>query len=835
MRSRVLKWTVGAGLVLALGVYVAISRGHGVIRDRVYRIGWHEDPPFQQMGDDGSASGSSVELIREAARRAGIRLEWVWRSDNSEDALRNNRVDLWPLITITPERRRFLHISDPYMQHENVFLVRAESPYHQVSDLARATISHLDRQMTRRLVRAALPDARLVAKPSLDETLQSVCLQHADAVFAEEYSAVSVLLSGRQCSSNALRVLSAPGLDTKLGVGSTFAASAVADEIRRQIGDMPEPTLTSIVTRWGYFAPENLASINATLSARRRERRLTQAIFLFASLFALTLVSADRIRRQRNRIKRLQAEATIRESEARFRNMADTAPAMIWVSGLDKGCSFFNKGWLMFTGRTLDQELGNGWSEGVHPEDLNRCMAVYSSSFDVRRDFSMEYRLRRADGQYRWVFDNGVPRFELNGDFVGYVGACTDITDLKHAQEKNLAGQKLESVGRLAGGIAHDFNNLLGAVLAHAELALEEIADGSAPDAALERIRVVAIRGAEIVRQLMIYAGQENAVIELVDLSRVVEDTLELLKVSISKDAVLETDLAQDLPAVRANAAQLQQVVMNLVTNASEAIDQIGVVRIVTAAVALGPSSLAEGSPSLPAGNYVRLEISDTGCGMTPEAQARVFDPFFSTKFAGRGLGLAVVQGIVRSLNGAIHFVSAPGHGSAFQILFPCVSETAQTAATSVVPASGEEIRGRGSAILIVEDEDTLRVAVSTMLEKKGFSLIQASDGSEALDLIRASNQPIDLMLLDFTLPGESSQQVFEEAKRLRPEMAVIWTSAYGEGRVAASLGGARSDPFIRKPYRLGQLLDLIQKSLSAQQPVRSVLGERTSRRGASR
>jgi PAS domain S-box-containing protein len=282
--------------------------------------------------------------------------------------------------------------------------------------------------------------------------------------------------------------------------------------------------------------------------------------------------------------------------------MADAAPIMIWVSGPDQACTFFNKGWLDFTGRTMQQEIGDGWSAGVHPLDLDRCIGIYSSSFQARRNFQMEYRLRRADGEYRWLLDNGVPRFETDGTFAGYVGACTDITDLKRNQEEYVAKQKLESVGTLAGGIAHDFNNLLGGVLAHAELALVELADGSSPEPELDRIRAVAIRGSEIVRQLMIYSGQETEVPDLVDVSRIVEDMIELLKVAVSKHATVETSLARDLPVVRANPAQLRQVVMNLITNASEALgDRDGVIRIVpntSPSPGIPPRPLRNGCPT---------------------------------------------------------------------------------------------------------------------------------------------------------------------------------------------------------------------------------------------
>ena len=514
--------------------------------------------------------------------------------------------------------------------------------------------------------------------------------------------------------------------------------------------------------------------------------------------------------------ERKRVEATLRESEQRFRNMADTAPVMIWVSGPDKLCTFFSKGWLEFTGRTMEQELGNGWVKGVHPDDVDRCIATYSASFDARHRFRMEYRVRRADGEYRWVLDDGIPRSEPGGVFVGYIGSCIDITEVKRSQEEALASQKLESVGQLARGIAHDFNNLLGGVLAHSDLALVELASGSSPVEELQKIRDGAIRGAEIVRQLMIYTGQESEVFELVDVSEIVEHMLELLKVSVSKHAALEPDLGKDLPAVRANPAQLRRVVMNLITNASEAIgDRDGVIRVTTKRVTLDWDSPVAAPECLSEGDYVQLEVSDTGRGMTAETQARFFDPFFTTRLAGHGLGLAVVQGIVRSLGGTIRLVSAPGKGTTFQILLPGVEPTAQATRSTISRAEEEELRPQEATILVVEDEDVLRLAASKMLRRIGLSVIEASDGSAALDLIRAHKEHINAVLLDITLPGASSREVLKEVKRLKPDVRVIVASAYNEEKATASLGG-KADRFIRKPYRLGHLVELIREILSS-------------------
>ena len=295
----------------------------------------------------------------------------------------------------------------------------------------------------------------------------------------------------------------------------------------------------------------------------------------------------------------------------------------------------------------------------------------------------------------------------------------------------------------LAGGIAHDFNNLLGGILAVAELAAAELAAGLSPADELQRIMKTSIRGGEIVRQLLIYSGRDKTTaLESVDISLVVEEMLELLKVSISKHVVLKTDLASDLFAVKGNAPQIRQVAMNLIINASEAIGEKDGTISVSSSRVTGQDLVAQGETGITDDNYVRLTVSDTGVGMTEEMRAKVFDPFFSTKFAGRGLGLAVVQGIVRDHGGTIHVRSAPGLGTTFEVILPSSGETVQSI-HAIVPASGSERRSVVGTVLVVEDEEVLRLATAKLLRKKCFRVIEASDGSSALELVRAHKDEI--------------------------------------------------------------------------------------------
>jgi nitrogen-specific signal transduction histidine kinase/CheY-like chemotaxis protein len=384
---------------------------------------------------------------------------------------------------------------------------------------------------------------------------------------------------------------------------------------------------------------------------------------------------------------------------------------------------------------------------------------------------------------------------------------------LKRTQEEALARQKLESLGVLAGGIAHDFNNLLGGILAEAELIEADLAADLSPSEEVARIKSVAIRGAEIVRQLMIYAGQDLASLsEPVDLSHLVEEMLELLRVSVCKQVVLKIDLHPKLPAVLGNAPQIRQVVMNLVINASEAINEKeGSIHVSTSHVTLGQGSTLDNTSNLPPGDYVQLEVSDTGCGMSEEARAKIFDPFYTTKFAGRGMGLAVVQGIVREQGGAVHVVSAPGDGATFLVLLPCASTNALNANSATSSRVGQSNETGNITVLVVEDEEVLRQAISKSLRHKRFTVLEARDGSAAINLVGAHEHRIDVLLLDVTLPGRSSREVFEEAQRMRPDLKIILTSAYGKERALTGFNGLGVELFIRKPFQLAELVNLIQ------------------------
>ncbi|HEY7336200.1 MAG TPA: ATP-binding protein [Bryobacteraceae bacterium] len=507
-----------------------------------------------------------------------------------------------------------------------------------------------------------------------------------------------------------------------------------------------------------------------------------------------------------------EAEALLREIEIQYKEVFENISVCMFLIDVTPEGRFryaaFNPAEEKAVGLSNAQISGR-FVEDIFPEQFaKKLTANYRRCLDSGAPIAYDDELSLPVGK-RYFHSNLIPVRNAAGRIHRIVGACIDITDFRRTQQEALASQKLEGLGVLAGGIAHDFNNLLGGILANSELLLEDLPPGSPVREGLESINAVAVRAAEIVRELMAYAGHENTVFEAVDLSNLAGEMLQLLKVSISKNAVLDVNLPKNLPTVRANPGQIRQVVMNLITNASEALGEgAGAISISTGLVHPANDSVA----GVQNGEYVRVTVGDTGCGMTKEVQARIFDPFFTTKFAGRGLGLAAVQGIVRGHGGAIDVESEPGQGSRIEIRLP-VRQTSRDGGVAGTGASANKAGSAARSVLVIEDEPALRIAVSKMLQKSGFTVSEAGDGRAGVDLFRAHEQNIDVVLLDMTLPGMSGREVLGELRRIRPDVQVILTTAYSQDRALTVLGGQQPWFYIRKPYQLGELAALLHSA----------------------
>ncbi len=369
--------------------------------------------------------------------------------------------------------------------------------------------------------------------------------------------------------------------------------------------------------------------------------------------------------------ERKRAEDKLRESEARFRTMADTAPVMIWMSGTDKLCTFFNKGWLDFTGRTLEQELGNGWAEGVHREDFDRCLEIYTNAFNARQEFTMEYRLRRFDGEYGWVLDHGVPRSEANGEFLGFIGCAIDITERKRGELEAMQQRaelahiaRLSTMGELAASLAHELNQPLTAILSNAQAAQRFLAV-TPPD--LEELREILkdivqddSRAGEVIRRMRTLVKKEELEFAPLDLGNVVSDVV-LLSHS---DATLHNirvalEITSGLPAAWGDKVQLQQVLLNLLLNAFDALKNSPVDERSVAVQA-----------DLDGASMLKVAVRDRGTGLNGEV-ANIFQPFFTTKRDGLGMGLSISRSIVEAHGGRLWAENNQDRGATFYFTVP--------------------------------------------------------------------------------------------------------------------------------------------------------------------
>jgi PAS domain S-box-containing protein len=401
------------------------------------------------------------------------------------------------------------------------------------------------------------------------------------------------------------------------------------------------------------------------------------------------------------------------------------------------------------------------------------------------------------------------------------LASIVDITERLRAlrEKEELEGrvrhsQKLESLGVLAGGIAHDFNNLLSAILGNAELALMQVAPDSPAAKHLDRIFSTARRAAELSRQMLAYSGRGLFEVKNVNLSQIVREIAELLNVSVSKKARVRMEFAPDLPVVEADTAQLNQVVMNLITNASEALeDKPGEIAIRTGLQRADHVYLKNCvcDPGVQPGPFVFVEVEDTGSGMDEAARQRIFEPFFTTKFTGRGLGLAAVLGIVRAHKGALHVRSRKGQGTTMRVLFPAHSSPDGPAARATqVSASW---RGKG-LVLIADDEEFVRAVTRAQLEAIGFEVMEAEDGEEALKLFKKHARKIMLVVLDLTMPRMDGDKAATRMLSSNADLPVILASGYSAQEISQRLRDHPAVVMLPKPFSLSDLQAAVQRAL---------------------
>jgi len=515
--------------------------------------------------------------------------------------------------------------------------------------------------------------------------------------------------------------------------------------------------------------------------------------------------------------ERRESQEAVRKSEERFKSLIQNSSDIIVILDAQGRFVYETPSFSRISGYEPGFLTGRTPVDVIHPDDIDTVLHELGEVYqNVNEGLPTPMRLRRSDGT--WVYLEAIGKNLM--DFPGIEGVvitARDITDRRKAEEERiemerrvLHAQKLESLGILAGGIAHDFNNLLMAILGNIDLAMTDLSAASRPRHFMGQARLAARRAADLTNQMLAYSGKGSFDLKTFDLSELVEEMSRLLKASISKTVEFTLNLDRSIPPVSADPAQVQQVVMNLIVNASEAMGDLpGVVTLSTGVRECGQEYLEASrikEKPLP-GRYVFFEVSDTGCGMDGPTLEKLFDPFFSTKFTGRGLGMAAVQGIVAGHKGAVMVESAPGGGTTITVLFPAAApgrDLTQFGEGEEGP-DNEEARMPASsgAILLVDDESMVLDLCSAMVERLGYRVLTCPDGRAAVEAFREHAHDIACVILDLTMPRMDGLTAFEVLKRLKPDVRVIISSGFSEGEVAHRFEGNQPAGFIKKPFTL--------------------------------
>lgn len=530
-----------------------------------------------------------------------------------------------------------------------------------------------------------------------------------------------------------------------------------------------------------------------------------------------------------------RAAAALRSSEELFRSMANSAPVLIWATSARGRADWFNQAWLDFRGRTLDEELGEGWLSGVHPEDRQAALEAANAAADARRPFNVAFRLKRADGAWRWINSVGAPRFDEAGDYRGYIGSCFDFTETVEARkdledrvaERTAAlqasmaetasaqaalaqAQRLETVGRLTGGVAHDFNNLLTVIVGGLDMILRRPEDTGRVKRLAESALAAGQRGERLTRQLLAFSRSQELKLEVVDVAALIDQAEPLLRRAVGEAMTLTVRRDAGACGARVDAAQLEAALLNLVVNAADATSDGGEISITVEPTMLAEGEVTDAGP----GDYVRVAVSDTGIGMPPDVLARVFEPFFTTKEVGKGtgLGLAQVYGFLRQCGGGVSIDSVEGRGTTVSLYLPATDERAPLAV--VTAETGARDRLGGVRVLLVEDDAAVREIAGGLLRDLGCDVTPVENGASALEALE-EGVAFDLLMSDIVMPGGiSGVDLARSAAAHRPDMAVLLTTGYAGDRMDV----APSDlpwPVLRKPFQADQLAEAVSALLT--------------------
>jgi PAS domain S-box-containing protein len=562
--------------------------------------------------------------------------------------------------------------------------------------------------------------------------------------------------------------------------------SLLARQLRRHFGANFQPP-----PEWAAF----LALVDQAYQQSDADRLMLERSLELSSQELIEAHRAEKESLLQDELRHIEAERN------RFKILADTVPAGVLRIDANENGDFVNREWLKITGLSAAEAAGRGWWASIHPADLKMFRALYDNLIGARTSFSCEYRIQTPQAHEAWVYATAIaePAGEVGES--GYIFCIVDLTERKNALKQVERSQRLQSIGVLAGGISHDLNNALAPI--HVGLDLFSPNVSSEDRQLLDIIGMSARRSSELVRNLLTFAKGVEGVKTTVSLKAVVEELEKVVRTTFPKNIDLTLQIPDELPGVLGNFTQLQQVILNLAVNARDAMPDGGRLAI-EAKSAQVEASYKSNLTLLHPGTHVVLTVSDTGVGMTPEIQDRIFEPFYTTKDKGTGLGLSNVIGIITDHKGDIRVYSIPGRGSSFQVYLPAQDGAVPRSAPEEHPVA---LDGRGRLILLVDDEINIRTVAGTALRNANFKVVEARNGTDALLTITNLKDELKFVITDIHMPNLGGVGFIRIIKRMLPGLPVIAMSGRLEAGELEQLQALQVNTILEKPFSTKSLL----------------------------
>ncbi len=776
-------------------------------------------PPYMwvesKKGRQPVFKGMVSDYVDILARRLGVDMKVVFNIPFDEALARgrSGEIDFFPCISNTPERSKFLSFTAPYISYPMVIITRENSPIiDNINDLAGKRVAVVKHLFVYSTLLRDYDHLKLNYRDSrtIDENLEAVSLGNADACIVN-LAAASYYIQQKGLTN--LRI-AAPidwkGLNLSMGVRKDWPIFRTI--IEKALSSITQEERDSISQRWIKVR------FNPGVDMGLVWKWGIGIGFGVAVLFALLFVWNRRLKKEI--YEKEKAELALKQSQRQLTTLMGNLPGIAYrcINDEDWSMLYLSDGCHTLTGyhpHDLTSKQGKTWNDLIVSQDRQMVWEIVQKAVDNCRPFTIEYRIKDRDGNEKWVWEKGIPQPEDENGRVVLEGFINDISDRKQGEYEREAlesqlrhAHKMEAIGTLAGGIAHEFNNLLGIILGNAELAIDDVRENQTTEESLQEIKTASLRGRRVVKQLLSFSHPGEHRKQVVNMADILNEAMGFLRASISSRIQLQHTIAKDCSPVMADTTQIHQVIINLCSNAAQAMDADGgTIDIDLVNVHISQQQIFADQILIP-GDYLKLSVSDSGCGITDDVLKKVFHPFYTTKEVneGTGMGLAVAYGIVKGHNGFISIQSNPGIGTKISCFFP-LADTDFTRD----PETDEQLPSGNESILFVDDEAALASMGKKRLERLGYKVITCTDPGEAVDLFWENPKGFDLVITDYSMPQMTGDQLIRKLKSIRPDIRTIITSGYDQ---TVDNNDKGADSYLMKPVDASDMATMVRTVL---------------------